>query len=251
MSNKSLTVVENFELPVLPEASIIEEEMDGLEISFERVKIPSAGGVVFEVPGDDDEDIEVTKEIKGVIVHHHPVNICWKDEYSGQSNPPDCVAMDGKIGVGNPGGPCSSCPQNKFGSGARGGKLCKNTRRLYILQEGDMFPTLLTLPTMSLANFGRYVSRRVLQRGLRTNAVITRISLKKAVSSGGVDYSQATFKLGGVLPEDTVGKMEEYGAFVKELAREVEASSEDYDMRGSSRNMMDGAIDVTDDDIPF
>jgi len=32
-------------------AAMMAEELDGLDTSFERIKIPSAGSTVFEIPG--------------------------------------------------------------------------------------------------------------------------------------------------------------------------------------------------------
>ena len=49
--------------------SEIAEEMDGLgDISFDSIKIPSGGGLAFEVPGDDPENPGIEKEICGVIL---------------------------------------------------------------------------------------------------------------------------------------------------------------------------------------
>ena len=91
-----------------------------------------------------------------------------------------------------------------------------------------MFPLLVTLPPTSLRNFGRYVSRRVLQRGLLTHKVVTDIALKKATSSGGISYSQASFRMAGVLPDDVAAGMEQYGNFVKNASLEVAIGADDY-----------------------
>ena len=36
-------------------SAMMAEELDGLEPGFERIKIPSGGSILFEVPGEDDE----------------------------------------------------------------------------------------------------------------------------------------------------------------------------------------------------
>jgi len=228
----AIAVMEKFTVPALPDKESIAMEMDGLPFDFERVKIPSGGGLAFEVPGEDDDSPDMAKEISGVIVYHHPANAYWAEKYTGANNPPDCSSMDGKFGEGDPGGPCAACQYNQFGSDPEGGggKACKNMRRIYILREGEIFPLLVTLSPMSLRNFGRYVSRRVLQRGLRTYKVVTNIALKKATSSGGIVYSQATFKMAGVLPEDVAAGMEQYGNFVKNASLEVAIGADDYDI---------------------
>lgn len=37
-------------------ADVMCAEMDGLSAAFERVKIPSGGGVMFEIPGENPEE---------------------------------------------------------------------------------------------------------------------------------------------------------------------------------------------------
>lgn len=38
---------------------------------------------------------------------------------------------------------------------------CKQKRRMYLLREGEMLPIIMTLPTGSLAEFTKYVTRLV------------------------------------------------------------------------------------------
>ena len=178
----ALAVIDNFELPVLSEdmGQAMAEEMDGLQLSFPRIKIPSGGGLAFEVPGDDPENPDAVKEVVGVIVDHHPVNAYWADKYAGANNPPDCSSMDGKVGIDADGNrkPCNSCQYNQWGSAEDGrGKACKNMHRVYILREGEMLPLLLTLPPTSLKNLSDYLGLRVITKGLRSYGVIDRKSV--------------------------------------------------------------------------
>lgn len=170
------------------------EELSGLSGSFERIKIPAAGMTVFEIPGENPDSPETVKEFSAVILHHHPLYAFYTDKYTGGSNPPDCGSFDGIIGVGNPGGDCSKCQFNKFGSGENGAKACKNRRRIYLLCEGEIFPMLLSLPTGSLKDFTRYIMR-LLSKGKKSNAVVTKFSLKKATNNSGIAYSQAQFSV--------------------------------------------------------
>ena len=207
-------------------ASLFAEEMDGLTPTFERIKIPAGGGISFEVPGDDPENPDSVKEIKAVILYHHPINCYYKEEYTGGNNPPDCGSMDGHVGIEAESGEiknCADCPFNKFGSGKNGAKACKQKRRIYLLREGESLPTLLSLPTGSLAGFSRYI----IGKGKKSNAVVTRFSLKKAQNSGGINYSQAVFAIDRNLsPEEqeNVGRMTEQ---VKSLATRVIALDEE------------------------
>lgn len=174
------------------DSEAIHEELAGLGGGFERIKIPSGGSTVFEMPGDDPNEPDAVKDFSAVILYHHPVHAFYMDKYTGGSNPPDCGSYDGIKGEGNPGGNCLDCAYNKFGSGENGSKACKNRRRIYVLREGEIFPLVLALPTGSLKEFTRYI-KRLLSKGMTSNAVVTRFGLKKATNAGGIAFSQATF----------------------------------------------------------
>lgn len=249
----ALAVVENFDLPVLSDdmAAAMAEELDGLQLSFPRVKIPSGGGLAFEVPGDDPENPDTEKEIVGVIVDHHPVNAYWADKYAGGNNPPDCSSMDGKVGVNSDGNrrPCNSCPNNEWGSDDEGrGKACKNMHRVYILREGEMLPLLLTLPPTSLKNLSDYLGLRVVSKGLRSYGVVTKVSLKKAQNAGGINYSQAVFALAGKLAPAQAAAMAEYSKGIKVLTRQLAVDADEYIQPAGG----DDDVDYGDsDEIPF
>ena len=188
--------------------SSIAEELDGLDLTFDRIKIPAGGNITFEVPGSDAESLcgsepEPVKEFSAVILYHHPLFWYYKTKYTGGNNPPDCSSIDGKLGHGDPGGECGNCPLNQYESAEEGkGKACKNRRLLYVLREGEVFPLMLSLPVGSIKEFTNFL-KRALSKGYKSNGIVTRFSLKKATSSGGVVYSQAQFSIDRVLsPEE-------------------------------------------------
>jgi len=229
----ALAVIENFELPVLSDdmGQALAEEMEGLQLSFPRVKIPSGGGLAFEIPGDDPENPDTEKEIVGVIVDHHPVNAYWADKYAGANNPPDCSSMDGKVGMDQDGNrkPCNSCPMNEWGTAEDGrGKACKNMHRVYILREGEMLPLLLTLPPTSLKNLSDYIALRIVSKGMRSYGVVTKVSLKKAQNAGGINYSQAVFSLAGKLAPAQVTAMADYSLGIKSMTRQLSVGDEGF-----------------------
>ena len=196
------------------------EELDGLTSTFDKIKIPAGGGLTFEVPGDNGES-EAAKEIEGVILYHHALNSYYKDKYTGGSNPPDCGSLDGKAGEGNPGGRCINCPYNQFGTGENGsGKACKNKRRIFILREGEVFPILLTLPTGSLKGFTAFI-RRIVTKGKRCHTLVTKISLKKAVSSRGIQFSQAVFRVLRDLNGEEIQAVMPLVNHVKEMSKSI------------------------------
>lgn len=211
-------------------ADVMHEELDGLDGGFERIKIPSAGSTVFEVPGDDPNEPDAVKEFSAVILFHHPLHAYYMSKYTGGNQPPDCGSFDGVTGEGNPGGTCKDCPYNKFGSGENGSKACKNRRRIYVLREGEIFPLLLSLPTGSLKEFSRYI-KRLLSKGKKSNAVVTKFSLKKAVNNSGIAYSQAQFAVDRVLTPDEfklIGKLsDQVKAYSKNIGFEMESVTDE------------------------
>lgn len=208
---------------------IFAEEMDGLTPSFERIKIPAGGGLAYEVPGDDHDSPDSVKEFKAVILYHHPISCYYKEEYTGGNNPPDCGSMDGKFGIEAESGEiksCADCEYNKFGSGKNGAKACKQKRRIYLLREGEALPTILSLPTGSLGEFSKYVMR-LLSKGKKTNAVVTKFTLKKAQNSGGINYSQAVFAVDRQLTAEEHQSILAMSEQVKVLASGVSALDEE------------------------
>lgn len=202
-------------LEVLNEALM--DDCQGLEFSFDRIKIPAGGSTAFEVPGDDEEDVTMVKDITGVVLLNHPAYAYYSEKYTGGSNPPDCGSFDGITGSGNPGGACATCPYNQFGSGEGQSKACKNRRFIYILQEGELFPMVLSLPTGSLKEFTKYVKRQ-LSKGRKLNQVVTKISLKKATNNSGIAFSQAVFSFVRLLDDAEKSAMAAMSEQVKNYA---------------------------------
>ncbi len=210
-------------------SDILAEEMDGLTPSFERIKIPAGGGVAFEVPGDDPESPDLVKELKAVILYHHPINCYYKEEYTGGNNPPDCGSMDGHVGIDVETGEikqCAECESNKFGTGKNGAKACKQKRRIYIMKQGEALPTILSLPTGSLSEFSKYVMR-LLSKGKKTNSVVTKFTLKKAQNAGGINYSQAMFSVDRELSAVELENIKKMSDQVKALAMKVTVLDEE------------------------
>jgi len=211
--------------------SLLADELGGLDVGFDKIKIPSAGSTVFEVPGENG-DPDAVKEFSAVILYHHPLFCYYKSKYTGGNNPPDCGSFDGVNGEGDPGGKCGNCPLNQFGSGENGSKACKNRRRIYVLREGEIFPLLLSLPTGSLKEFTKYL-KRLLSKGKKSNAYVTRFSLKKATNAGGVTYSQAQFAIDRPLSPEEFAHIERLSEQVKAYSGRV---AFDYEPEGEPVN---------------
>ena len=98
MSKNEVAATEKFNLVTMAESGLSEaiaEEMDGLgTIPYDKVKIPSGGGLAFEIPGETEDDPQTATELVGVILFHHALNGYWKDEFNGSNDKPDCSSFD-------------------------------------------------------------------------------------------------------------------------------------------------------------
>lgn len=241
-------------------AEAIAEEMDGLGmIPYDRVKIPSGGGLAFELPGEDEDHPISATEIVAVILYHHPINAYWKEKFNGGNEQPDCAAIDGKQGITKEDGvihDCATCPYNQFGSDGAG-KACKNAHRVYLLREGNPVPLILSLPPTSLKPLRDYIGKRILLKGMRSYEAITKITLKKDKNASGIAYSRAVF--------DFVEKLSsEQAAAVAKMAEGIKAVNQDIDIDGGDYSVTpaapapaadaDGFISVPeglDKELPF
>lgn len=220
MTNNELTI-KNQGFMGLADFNISEgfsEELAGLDSGFERIKIPAGGGTMFEVPGNNPNEPDAVKEFSAVILHHHPMFTFYKEKYSGSSTPPNCLSFDGVNGHGEPGGFCQRCPNDRFGSGDNGSKVCKNKHQMYLLRENEIFPTVLFLPTSSNKDFSRYI-RRVLVTGKKSDSVVTKFSLKKAVNKGGIAFSQVQFAVERTLSDKEIQLIKKLSEQIKLYAQ--------------------------------
>ena len=199
MVNEALAERTAFIIPKVSDSKFssaeLADDMDGLQLSFQRAKIPGGGVLQFELPGEDPENPDYVQTLEGVILFNHSANSYWPagSEYDDNTSP-QCQSVDGKVGYGDPGGICEACDYNKFGSDPNGGgKACKNMRVLYLLRSGEMMPIQLSLPPTSIRPYTTFVNSAFLLRGRRVCSGLVQIGLRKG-SSNGFTYSVATFK---------------------------------------------------------
>lgn len=260
MAKNEVAVVENFNLMTLSGdlAEAIAEEMDGLgTIPFDRVKIPSGGGLAFELPGEDEDNPESATELVGVILYHHPVNAYWVEKFAGGNEQPDCSSMDGKRGMVRDTGEirtCANCPHNQFGSDGAG-KACKNVHRVYILREGNPVPLILSLPPTSLKYMRDYIGKRILLKGMRCYEAVTKITLKKEKNAAGIAYSRAVFTFAGKLSDDQISEAAAMAESIKQTDKNVDVDDSDYTTAAPNPSSVgDGFMEVpegTGEDLPF
>lgn len=158
----------------------LEDDTDGIRLTFPRAKISGGGTTLFELPSDDASKPEHVDKLEGVILFHHSVNGYWTGEITDEDNAPLCTSMDGKTGYGDPGGPCADCSLNRFGSSEDGrGKACKNQRYLYLLRDGDYMPLELHLPPTSLRAFSKFMNAAFLYRNRPSYGSVVELSLHR------------------------------------------------------------------------
>ena len=158
----ALAVVDSFQLVdryagIDPELMAeLQDELSDLDpengITCRQIKVPSGGGIAYEVQGEEEGDAEPMKEIQGVIVFTHRLSGYWTGSFGSAKDARDkipvCSSMDGKTGFNPSTGEvtvCETCPYNQYGTGTddKGnpskGKACKNMRRIYLLMDSDPF----------------------------------------------------------------------------------------------------------------
>lgn len=216
------------EYPELRE--IMRDNLTDIQVQFERIRIPAGGGLSFEI-ADENGEIQPVSEIVGVILDRHPVNAYWPDRFTGAKNPPQCVAMDGRIGVGDPGGDCRTCKYNQWGSDEGGrGKACKNLHRIYILPPNEVLPLVISVPPTSLANLNSYMLRLTSKAKKPYWAVISKIKLEKATNADGIAFSRAVFSRVGDVPQDKLVPLKQFIDEMRPLLRAIEVVVDDYNV---------------------
>jgi len=217
------------------------DDMAGLNLSFQRIKIPSGGILRFEIPSDNPERPNYTEYIEGVILHSHPSNAYWPGgEYDEDMAAPLCSSSDSVTGHGEPGGACAVCPLNQWGTSENGkGKACKNMRQMYILRSGECMPIQLTLSPTSIRPYNDFFSVAFAARRRATFGSVVRIGLKK-MNNGKDDYSVATFQRLSDFSGEELAAIRSYAANFKEhikymlsqRAAETEPAGNDADLPG-------------------
>lgn len=173
------------------------------------IKVPSGGGKYFAL----DDDLPPAASIEGVILSARYCNVYWDKPMGEGDGTPTCVSEDGMSGWYLMDGElmersCHTCKYNKMGSApGKKGKACKNIVRLRMLTEGQALPVEVKVPTMSVDNFSRYLSRELAPRRLNINQVTTKLTLTEATNGSGIKYSQIAFECTGRTDDEAVAAL--------------------------------------------
>lgn len=262
-SMKSLAVRDTAQHPILPapeEVAAITESLADLDyLPYGTIKMPSGGMKAFNVTEPGEEEAEPMKPpFEAVIIHSHKQNTRFVGDM-GDGQPPACSSNDGKFGFDAQTGEridCETCPHNQFGTGAGCvGKACKNSRRIYLLRPGDVFPMVLSLPATSLRAYDMYVAKCILG-GKPLHGVVTSVGLKEAQNRGGVKYYAPTFEAASALNKADADAIKAYAEkFVTALSRQPEQPESPAGDAAKPQGfgaVPNGFKPVTDDDrLPF
>jgi hypothetical protein len=198
----ALTTASSFAIVASPDGpSMLTEAFSQLGIDsmqLSRLKIPAGGGTQWAV---NTLTGEVMSNHLDIIVAGIKGNekVWWRDDFSGAGGPPTCSSHDGITGFGTPSAEsdepgshaCKTCPWNQWGSSRSGGpgKDCSDIAFLLFFQQDAQLPDLLVVPPSSLKAVRDY-SMQLMRAGKNIRHVVTRLSLERAKSKGGIQYAQ-------------------------------------------------------------
>ena len=222
MTNEVATLDTRKFVPAMPEDAnmniqeLLEDNLEGESLSpfdLERIVLPAGGGTTWTIPTIEGE--KEVKDLQAVIIMPQSSRSFWKEEMTGEGTPPDCVSEDMIQGQGEPGGLCSACQYNQFGSGKQGsGKACKETKNLFILLEGSMLPYVLQVPPTSLKNYKKYMGQ-LTGTGKSVNGVVTSFTIEKIKSGSGFTHGRIIFRPAGELSAEQVTAVKQYRQMFK------------------------------------
>lgn len=160
---------------------------------LDRIKMPSAGGNAFQIPGPAGwENVEV---INAIILGFNDHRVYYEKSFdeTGGGEQPDCSSTDMITGKGNPGGSCNKCPLNEWETAEKGkGKACTEKRLLMLLMPGELLPVKLEIPATSLYNVKKYFMRLATKSVIFHN-VVTEFTLEEDKNEKGIKFSKIVF----------------------------------------------------------
>lgn len=203
---------------------------------FSRIKFPSGGSKKFVFPSG--ASTEERDTLTGVVIFHHTSRGYWPSaDMTG--TPPECSSINGLEGTlprdGKQFGACATCCWNTFGSDKKGGKgkACKETRRMYLMLDGEDIPRVLSLPPGSLQSWKQFRDAQLQPIGLGLRSVMVEIGAELTKNDKGNPYAKATFRIVGRLDADSYAKVAGLHASISALAARVSVDERDYDTSGS------------------
>ena len=212
-----------------PAAEIIAVVADNLggealtERDLPRVKVPSGGSTTWEAPTLT--GMEPTKALTGVLVHFKQTRAYWAPD-ADSGTPPQCRSEGPDltaVGVGDPGGPCITCPLAQYGTATddKGnpapGQACNAKEIWFMLRDGDLLPIVLALPATSLKPARGYRKGTLGPYGVRYSSVVTTITLAASKNAKGDSYAVIEPNVAGMLSPEEAERAKLYGDELRDL----------------------------------
>lgn len=205
-------------------AEVISQNLGGEAITaadLVRVKWPGAGSLSFGVPSLD--GAESRKSLSGIIVHIANARTYWASR-NVSNNPPDCSSSD--LSNGTPreewkdrpagfSGKCDECPLAAFGTAKDGdgkpgaGQACKQKKIVFLLEPGNLLPTVVQIPPSSLKRFKEFITGMT-GRNIVFYKAMVEFKLKEAVSKGGTKYAELVPTMQYRLEAEEAAKLQSY-----------------------------------------
>lgn len=161
---------------------------------FDVIKVPSGGGIAWEITKPDGS-VDAVTSIEGIILHHKQVRALFPGKDPQPGVPPVCRSEDAKHGTGTPGGDCLTCPMAEFGSKGHG-QLCKLMMQVALLVPGARLPKIIMVPPTSIPAL-RKSFLRMLDMDPPTayyNALME-LRLEKSTSKDNITYSKISARI--------------------------------------------------------
>ena len=221
----------------------VQTALENIDPRPPRIKI-SREAQAFLMP-----DGTTAKQLTGVIVYHHKARGYWEQE--GQQLP-TCSSLDGNTGTDENGEQraCATCQFNAWGSGKDGrGKACKEMRWIYVLQEGEIIPSRISLPPTSLGQFDAFVTA-LAQRKIAPIMKVVRIGLEKTERHGFTYSVLGQPEVLGDVPREQIVEMLKLRDSVVAAAKKAGIEAEDYYFDGEGEIVESGDT-AGDADEPY
>lgn len=217
----------------------VQTSLENIDPRPPRVKV-SRESQSFMLP-----DGNIAKNMTGILVYHHKARGYWETE--GQKVP-NCSSMDGNTGTDENGveHACLNCSKNKFGSGKDGhGKACKEMRWIYLLQDGEIIPSRISLPPTSLGKFDTFISA-LAQKKIAPIQKIVKLGLETGESRGFKYSVLAQPEVIGDTPRKNILQLINMRETVVAAARRAGIEAEDYYADGDAGGDAGGGKDSPD-----
>lgn len=259
MSNiNALAIRDTAQHPILPAPEDVTLIMEGLAdldyVPYGTVKMPSGGMKAFNVTEAGNDEAEPMKPpFEAIIIHSHKQNAHFVGDM-GDGQPPVCNSNDGITGIEAATGmriSCATCPYNQFGSGPNGSKACKNSRRLYLLRPGDIFPMVMSIPASGMRAYDQYAAKLILNKK-PVHGVLTSIGLKETTNKGGIKYYAPTFDAKEIIPAEDAADIKAYAEkFVSAISRQPEPEQAPPQPNGYGDVPQDYTAVYSDESLPL